>query len=168
VPEPDRYRAAAAKLQRLRMLIFARYCQAMVRFERELYRNPNQDLNRLWWDLAEKYQEIKRPEGRNQPDYAAKIHIVTAPVYYHNYMLGEMFASQVHHSLIRAVVPQDKSLPPSSIAGVTYVGNKAAGQFMKERVFAPGLSLNWNELTRHATGEELNAKAFAEDIKTTK
>ncbi len=63
VPEPNRYCVAAAKLQRYRMLIFARYCQAMVRFERELYRNPNQDLNRLWWDLAEKYQEVKRPEG---------------------------------------------------------------------------------------------------------
>ena len=46
-------------------------------------------------DLAEKYQEVKRPEGRNEPDFAAKIHIVTTPVYYHNYMLGEMFASQV-------------------------------------------------------------------------
>ena len=40
--------------------------------------------------------------GHNEPDYAAKIHIVTTPVYYHNYMLGEMFASQVHHALIRA------------------------------------------------------------------
>ncbi len=47
-----------------------------------------------------------------------------------------------------------------------YVGDKAAGEFMRERVFLPGLSLPWNELTRHATGEELNAKAFAEDIKT--
>ena len=102
IPEPDRYRAAAAKLQRNRMLIFARDCQALVRFERELYRNPNQDLNRLWWDLAEKYQEVKRPEAQ-RADFAAKIHIVTAPVYYHNYMLGEMFASQVHHALIRAV-----------------------------------------------------------------
>ena len=103
IPDADRYRVAAAKLQRYRMLIFARYCQVMVRFERELYRNPDQDLNRLWWDLAEKYQEVKRPEGRNEPDYAAKIHIVTSPVYYHNYMLGELFASQVHHALIRAV-----------------------------------------------------------------
>jgi peptidyl-dipeptidase A len=36
---------------------------------------------------------------------------------------------------------------------------------MRDRVFGPGLTLNWNDLTRHATGEELNAKAFAEDIK---
>ena len=69
VPEPDRFRTAAAKLQRNRLLVFSRYCQVMFRFERELYRNPDQDLNRLWWDLVEKYQEIKRPEGRDEPDY---------------------------------------------------------------------------------------------------
>jgi peptidyl-dipeptidase A len=159
VPDPQRFRAAAAKLQRNRLLIFARWCQVMFRFERELYANPNQDLNRLWWDLVENYQEVKRPAGRNQPDFAAKFHFVGAPAYYHNYMLGELFASQVHRALIRSV------LPGTNPAGAIYDGNKKAGQFMRERVFAPGLTLNWNELTRHATGEELNAKAFAEDIR---
>ncbi len=158
VSEPDRFRAAAAKLQRNRLLVFSRYCQVMFRFERDLYRNPDQDLNRLWWDLVEKYQEIKRPEGRDEPDYASKYHLIGAPVYYHNYMMGEMFASQVHHALVKAVLPGTKP------AGAEYVGKKAAGQFMRDRVFQPGLTLPWNELTRHATGEELNAKAFAEDI----
>ena len=84
--------------------------------------------------------------------------MIGAPVYYHNYMMGEMFASQVHHALVKAVLPGTKP------AGAEYVGKKAAGQFMRQRVFDPGLTLPWNELTRHATGEELNAKAFAEDI----
>ena len=57
---------------------------------------------------------------------------------------------------------------PFSPAGAEYVGKKEAGQFMRDRVFQPGLTLPWNELTRHATGEELNAKAFAEDIATAK
>ena len=47
---------------------------------------------------------IKRPEGRNAPDYASKIHIVGAPAYYHNYMMGELFASQVHHAIAREVL----------------------------------------------------------------
>ena len=159
VPEPERFRAAAARLQRNRLLIFARFCQVMFRFERELYANPDQDLNRLWWDLTEKYQKVKRPAGRDEPDFAAKYHFVGAPAYYHNYMMGELFASQVHHALIRSV------LPGTNPAGAIYVGNKKAGEFMRERVYAPGLTMNWNELTRHATGERLNAKAFAEDIK---
>jgi peptidyl-dipeptidase A len=36
---------------------------------------------------------------------------------------------------------------------------------MKKRVFAPGRTLSWNALTKHATGEVLNAKAFAADFK---
>ncbi len=151
-------RAAAAKLKRCRLLVFSRYCQVMFRFEAELYANPEQDLNRLWWDLAEKYQELKRPEGRDEPDFASKYHFVGAPVYYHNYMLGELFASQVHRALIRAVLPGTK--PAEAI----YVGNKKAGEFIEQRVFSPGLTLNWNELTRHATGEDLDAKAFAQDL----
>jgi peptidyl-dipeptidase A len=56
-------------------------------------------------------------------------------------------------------------LPGVKPAGAIYVGNPAAGQFMKQRVFQPGLTLNWNELTRHATGAPLNPKALAEDLK---
>ncbi len=63
-------------------------------------RTPAQDLNKLWWDLVEKYQQVKRPKDRNAPDYASKIHICSAPVYYHNYMMGQLFASQVHHALV--------------------------------------------------------------------
>jgi peptidyl-dipeptidase A len=159
VSDPQRFRIAAAKLRRNRLLVFSRYCQVMFRFEMQLYSDPQQDLNRLWWDLVEKYQEIRRPEGRNEADFASKYHLIGAPVYYHNYLLGEMFASQVHHALVREVLPGVKP------AGAIYVGNPAAGQFMKQRVFQPGLTLNWNELTRHATGAPLNPKALAEDLK---
>jgi len=158
VPDPDRFRAAALRLQRNRMLVFARYCQVMFRFERELYRDPDQDLNRLWWDLVEKYQEMKRPEGRDAPDYASKYHFTGAPVYYHNYMLGEMFASQLHRAMVGTLTPKAK--PSEAI----YVGNPSAGEFLKRRVFQPGMMLRWNDLTQYATGEPLGAKAFAADI----
>ena len=49
-----------------------------------------------------------------------------------------------------------------------YVGNKDVGEFMKKRVFEPGRTLSWNELTEHATGEKLNAKAFAADFREKK
>jgi peptidyl-dipeptidase A len=159
VSDPQRFRIAAAKLRRNRLLVFSRYCQVMFRFEMQLYSNPQQDLKRLWWNLVEKYQEIRRPEGRDEADFASKYHLIGAPVYYHNYLLGEMFASQVHHALVREVLPGVKP------AGAIYVGKPAAGQFMKQRVFQPGLTLNWNELTRHATGAPLNPKALAEDLK---
>src|SRR5262249_38333711 len=124
-----------------------------------MYEDPSQDLNKLWWDLAEKYQMVKRPERRDMPDYASKIHIVSAPVYYHNYQMGELFASQVHHAIARDVY---KGADPGT---VIYIGDKAVGDFMKKRVFEPGKTLTWNALTKHATGAELNARAFAEDFK---
>jgi peptidyl-dipeptidase A len=150
----------AAKALRYRLLIFSRWCQVMLRFEKGMYEKPDQDLGKLWWDLVEKYQMLKRPAGRKAPDYASKIHIVAVPVYYHNYMMGELFASQVHHAIAREVY---KGADPDS---VIYVGNKAVGAFMKEKVFAPGRTKSWNELTRFATGRPLEAKAFAADFKS--
>ncbi len=150
---------AASKSLRYHLLIFSRWCQVMLRFEKGMYENPDQDLNKLWWDLVEKYQQVKRPAGRNAPDYASKVHIVSAPVYYHNYMMGELFASQVHHAIVRELYKD------SDPGAVIYTGNKAVGEFMKKRVFEPGRTLSWNELTRHATGESLNPKAFAADFK---
>jgi peptidyl-dipeptidase A len=159
VADGKQFDEAAAKSLRYQLLIFSRWCQVMLRFEKSMYEKPDQDLNKLWWDLVEKYQLVKRPEGRNAPDYASKIHIVSAPVYYHNYMMGELFASQVHHAIARDVY---KGADPDT---VFYAGNKEVGEFMKKRVFVPGKTLSWNELTKHATGEPLKAKAFAADFK---
>jgi peptidyl-dipeptidase A len=159
VDSPAVFDETAAKIERNQLLIFSRWCQVMLRFEKGMYENPDQDLNALWWDLVEKYQQVKRPAGRNAPDYASKIHIVSAPVYYHNYQMGQLFASQVHHAIAREVY---SGADPST---VIYVGNTGVGDFMKEKVFAPGRTLAWNDLTKHATGEPLNAKAFASDFR---
>jgi peptidyl-dipeptidase A len=35
---------------------------------------------------------------------------------------------------------------------------------MKQKVFAPGKSLDWRGLTKFATGSELSPKAFAADF----
>jgi peptidyl-dipeptidase A len=158
VADPEAFDETAAKMLRSELLIFSRWCQVMLRFEKAMYENPDQDLGKLWWDLVEKYQQVKRPPDRTAPDYASKIHIVAAPVYYHNYMMGQLFASQVHHAIARDVY---KGADPAT---VVYVGNKEVGAFMKKRVFEPGRTLTWNALTKHATGAELNAKAFAADF----
>jgi peptidyl-dipeptidase A len=148
-----------AKMLRYQLLIFSRWCQVMLRFEKGMYENPDQDLNRLWWDLVEKYQMVKRPEGRNEPDYASKIHIVSAPVYYHNYMMGQLFASQVHHAIARDVY--NGADPATAI----FVDDKRVGDFMKKKVFDPGRTLSWDDLTKHATGSRLGPEAFAKDFK---
>ncbi len=159
VPNPQQFDEAAAKAQRNQLLIFSRWCQVMLRFEKAMYENPDQDLNKLWWDLVEKYQLMRRAEGRNEPDYASKIHIVSAPVYYHNYMMGQLFASQLHHTIARQV------LGGANPRRALYNDRPEVGAFLKEKVFAPGRLYDWNRLTELATGERLNPKAFADDFR---
>ena len=154
---PTQFNSVGAKMRRNRLLIFSRWCQVMLRFEKALYENPDQNLNKLWWDLVEKYQGIHPPEGRDAPDYASKIHVVSAPAYYHNYMMGELFASQVYHTLSKEVLKG---------AGASPVGNEGVGTFLKERLFGRGRTLSWDDLTQSITGQRLNARAFSEDLQS--
>jgi peptidyl-dipeptidase A len=147
---------ALNKSLRTKQLIFARWCQVMFNFERELYEHPDQDLNKLWWDVVERYQFIKRPEGRNAPDYATKIHIVTNPVYYHNYMLGELFASQLQHTVDTKVL--------AAGGNTAFYGNPAVGTFFKDDFFKVGDIVPWNKLIERVTGEPLTARYFADQF----
>lgn len=158
VADGAKFDVAAKKVQRNQLLIFSRWCQVMLRFEKGMYENPNQDLNALWWSLVEKYQQVKKPAGRNAPDYASKIHICSAPVYYHNYMMGQLFASQVHHAMA-------KDLNGGDVNGFLYIDNPKVGEWMTRKVFAMGRLLPWNELTQYATGAKLSAEAFAKDFR---
>jgi peptidyl-dipeptidase A len=139
---------------RASMLVSTRWMLVMVYFERELYRDPDRpDLNRLWWDLVERMQLVRRPDGRDEPDWAAKIHLSTAPVYYHNYLMGELMASQISAASRRAV-PEGRSV----------AGQESVGRFLRERIFVPGASVSWNDLLVHATGEPLTARHFIREF----
>jgi Zn-dependent M32 family carboxypeptidase len=90
--------------ERADRLVFSRWALVMFSFEREIYANPQRDdLNDLWWDLAERLQLINRPPGREKPDWAAKIHLAVAPVYYHNYVLGNLISAQLRNHLEKHV-----------------------------------------------------------------
>jgi peptidyl-dipeptidase A len=141
------------KALRLQMLVFSRWAQVMYRFEKSMYENPDQDLNKLWWDIVENYQLMKKPEGRDMPDWATKIHVALYPCYYHNYLLGELLASQIY-SYITTNITQNQSL----------VGEKAVGTYLKEKIFMPGARYTWNEMIERATGEKLTAKHYAKQF----
>jgi peptidyl-dipeptidase A len=147
--EANRLSASAFKTLRSEMLIFLRWAITLVRFERELYRNPMQDLSRLWWEYVERYQKITPPPNRTKSDWASKSHLSTSPVYYQNYVLGELMASQLLDHIYRNVVKAE-----------SYVGNAATGRFLVEKVFTPGARYPWNEMLKRATGEELNPEHF--------
>lgn len=146
------------KTLRLEQLVFSRWSQVMYRFEKEMYKNPEQDLNKLWWDLVEKYQLMKRPEGRNAPDWATKVHIATYPCYYHNYLLGELLASQLYYYIVGNIIKSEDYKFQS------FAGNPAIGTYLKDRVFMPGNKWYWNEMIEKATGEKLTAKYYAKQF----
>jgi peptidyl-dipeptidase A len=138
-------RLAAA--QRAALLVFARWVLVMTTFERRLYADPDADLDSFWWDLVERFQLVRRPDSRAAPDWAAKIHLAAAPVYYQNYLYGELFASQLS----------------AVLAGETggLAEQRGAGRKLVRDVFAPGASRRWDELVVLATGEPLSAAPLA-------
>lgn len=156
--EIRRIAEAAHRSLRAEKLLFSRWTQVMMRFERGMYGQPDQNLGKLWWDLKKQYQLLNPPDDINRPDYAAKIHVVTAPVYYHSYMMGDLFACQVHAYMARYIANVDS---PSK---TSFWGSEPAGKYMKDKIFAPGNRYSWNELTKRATGEPLSAKHFAESF----
>lgn len=160
IPEDvaEKWRATLEVERKMNLLIFCRWSLVMVNFERELYKNPDQDLNKLWWDYVEKYQLVKRIPDRNKPDWAAKIHLATVPVYYHNYMLGNLMVSQLMHYMA------NKILQEKDIKKVTFISQPKIGQYLKDRVFGPGKSVRWEYMIFNATDELLNPKYFAQDV----
>lgn len=141
---------------KLEQLVFSRWVQVMFNFERELYKNPEQNLNKLWYEVVNKYQMLNF--SRDHPDWASKIHLVSSPVYYHNYMLGEMFASQLHHQITKNILKQN------SLKNIEYSNNRKIGKFLIENIFKPGKSLHYNELIKKATGESLVSKYFMQEF----
>jgi peptidyl-dipeptidase A len=153
--ESQRIAEPLRKSLRLQQMVFSRWAQVMFRFEKSMYEDPGQDLNRRWWELVEKYQLLKMLAGRNEPDWAAKIHIALYPCYYHNYLMGELLASQLFYHIAGSV------LKSPDVEGECFVNRPEAGRYLIEQVFRPGMRWPWNEMIERACGEKLTAKYYA-------
>ena len=148
-PRDVRRVARALEQQRIReQLIFCRWSLVMLYFEKELYENPDADLKALWWDIAGKYQLLKRPvqPGKELADWASKPHFVIAPVYYHNYQMGELYAAQLR-------------------ATFGTRDNVLFGRRLQERVFAPAHRMPWQDFVRYSTGRPLSPEFFARELR---
>ncbi|MGZ6993886.1 MAG: M2 family metallopeptidase [Acidimicrobiia bacterium] len=139
-----------AVARRVQLLTFARWVLVMTHFERGFYADPEGDHTTRWWELVSRFQHLQRPPGRDAPDWASKIHVALAPVYYQNYLYGELVASQLQATLHERA------------GGI--VDRPAAGAFLVDELFAPGLSLRWDALVERATGEPLTARHLAADL----
>jgi peptidyl-dipeptidase A len=77
--------------------------------------------------------------------------VALAPVYYHNYLLGEITASQLNWALARETGAPSPATSPA-----------AAGEFLRERFMRPGASLRWDALIASATGQPLSVDHLAD------
>lgn len=146
---------AAMRLPRaLSRLLFSRWCQVMVRFEQAAYADPEQDLDALWWSLVERYQHLRRPAGRKAADWATKIHLSLAPVYYQNYVLGQAFAAQLRRAI------EDNCGVAGSAGSPAFIGCREVSLFLRERLFLTGREIPWPELVRRVTGGPLSVGAL--------
>lgn len=137
------------------LLVFTRWVLVMTHFERAMYQQPNVDLNKFWWDCVEKFQWVKRVPERHKPDWASKLHLACAPVYYQNYILGEMTASQLKFHL-------NKFLERSNEKFLT---SPKVGSWLKNSLFRHGATSPWDQTLKLATNEPLNPYYFSKDLK---
>lgn len=140
------------KMLQRQMVVSTRWMLTFSFFEKSLYEDPDQDINALWWKLVKEIQYMAPPEDTGSPDWAAKMHFSLAPVYYQDYLLGEMAASQLHH-YIKTKVSTDLFSPN-------------VGTYLKENVFKLGALLHWNDKMKKATGEYLTPTYFIKQFFT--
>jgi peptidyl-dipeptidase A len=148
----ERARALADALherERLSQLVMTRWSLVQAHFERQIHADPEADLRTIWWDLVERFQLIRRPDGRDAPDWAAKIHNANFPGSYYVYILGELVVSQLHNALLREV-------------GGLY-GHPEAGAFLRERLFKLGGQHDWERTVELATGQPLAVDAYVQE-----
>lgn len=108
-------------------------------FELEAYSNPDQNLAALYDRICSKYLDVNCRHADTwgyDPFYAA------IPLYEQNYVLAEMFAYQVHHTL-------DQKF-----------GGKwgpEAGSYLRDEFLVRGGTLTLDEIMQEGTGEKLSA-----------
>jgi peptidyl-dipeptidase A len=122
---------------------------AIIDFERNMYKNPDQNLKQLWKDVNVKYKgRSEQDEATNE--WATIPHYLSHPAYYQNYFRASLIKAQLYKSLT------DK------FGNLTE--NKETAKYLNDNLFKYGGSLDDNEILTKVTGKELSADDFCNRI----
>ena len=146
-------KALAEKLEKKRkeyLVHFVRAYLLLINFEKEMYENPNQDLDKLWFNLGKKYCNKNIPE-KTTNEWANISHFLTHPGYLQNYLRAEIMAAQIYKSVT------DKFGPMTQ--------NPQVANYFTTKMFKPGSILTEDEVLIRLTGSPLKPDAFSEQIK---
>jgi len=116
-------------------------------FELEAYDNPDQDLDGLYDRICSRYLDVDCHRSRTwgyDPFYAA------IPIYEQNYVLAEMFAYQIHHSI-------DEKFGR--------IWGRQVGTYLHDNFLIRGGSMTLDQIMRQGTGEGLTAEYLITSLK---
>ena len=116
-------------------------------FELEAYDNPDQDFDVLYDRICSKYLDVDCHRSRN---WGYDPFLAAIPIYEQNYVLAEMFAYQIHHTL---------DLKFGSDWG------QQAGSYLHDKFLICGGSLTLDQIMRQGTGEGLTAEYLITALK---
>lgn len=119
-------------------------------FEKEMYKNPNQNSSKLWHDLKCLYTGKNKTEDINN-EWATIPHYLSHPAYYQNYFRANIIKAQIYKYLT------------SQLGLITE--NKATAEFLNNNLFKYGESIEEDDLIKQFTGESLSSKALCESLK---
>lgn len=130
----------------------------MTEFEYELYSNdlPEDQFNKKWWELVEKYQGIIPPYERGEEycDAATKTHINNDAAQYYDYAISYVLLFQFHDYIARNILMQDSH-------ATNYYASKETGKFL-HKLLSPGASVDWREHLKESIGSEMSAKPMVD------
>ena len=127
----------------------------MANFEEEIYRNPDQNLDSLWQNLNLKYLGLDYPVEKSTGFWAANKYSVSLSCTTHNFVLADVFAAQLQHTIETKVLKETSGF---------YNNNKAIGNYLVDNLYKYGNLLPWEKLIEKATGEPLNSTYFVNQL----
>ena len=119
----------------------------IINFERELYRNPNQNPAELWAEMRGKY--LNRFEEADN-EWATIPHYLTHPGYYQNYFRATLMKAQIYNHLHRV------------LGNITE--NKKTAEYMDKNIFSLGASVDEYDLIKQLTGKEFGVDDFVKNL----
>lgn len=138
-------------LHQVDRLFRCRKLLAMADFEREVYQNPDQNLDKLWQKLNLKYLGIDYTDEKNACYWATNKYATSLSCTTHNLVLADVFAAQLQHTIEKRVITR---------TGGAYANNAEIGKFLTENLYCYGNQLPWEKLIEKVAGEPLKASYF--------
>ncbi len=121
----------------------------IIEFERELYKNPEQDLKTLWKKVKMKY--LYRSENTElNNEWATIPHYLSHPGYYQNYFRAGLIKVQIYNAMTKL------------LGNITE--NTDSAKFLNEKLFKLGASKDEDEIVEMITGKPTSGDDFCARI----